>query len=39
MMMEGMGKPLERKEIKELIIRYDLATKKTRLGLLFKKKR
>ncbi len=37
LILDGMGKPLERREIKEIIIRHDLDIKKTRLELMFKK--
>ena len=34
-MLEGMGKSIERKEIKEIIIRYKIDGKKTRIQLIF----
>jgi len=39
MMLDGMGKPVERKKIKEIIIRYDLEEKKNRIQLIFSDKR
>ncbi len=33
-MLDGMGKPIERKKIKEIIVRYDLEEKKTRIQLI-----
>ena len=39
LMVDGMGKSVERKEIKEIIIRYNLDEKKTRLHLVFPRKR
>jgi len=38
-MLDGMGKSIERKEIKQIIIRYKLDEKKTQLQLIFHKKR
>lgn len=38
-MLDGMGKSIERKEIKEIVIRHNLDTKKTRLHLVFPRKR
>jgi len=38
-MLDGMGKSIERKEIKQIIIRYKLDEKKTQLQLIFLKKR
>ena len=38
-MLDGMGKSVERKEIKEIIIRHNLDEKKTRLHLVFPRKR
>jgi hypothetical protein len=39
LMLDGMGKSVERKEIKNILIRYKLNEKKTRLHLVFPKKR
>jgi len=39
LMLDGMGKSIERKEIKDILIRYKLNEKKTRLHLVFPKKR
>jgi len=39
LMLDGMGKSIERKEIKQIIIRYKLDEKKTQLQLIFLKKR
>ena len=39
LMLEGMGKSIERKEIKQIIIRYNLDEKKTILQLIFSRKR
>lgn len=39
LMLDGMGKSVERKEIKEIIIRHNLDGKKTRLHLVFPRKR
>lgn len=38
-MLDGMGKSIERKEIKQIVIRYKLNEKKTQLQLIFFKKR
>ena len=38
-MLDGMGKSIERKEIKQIVIRYKLNEKKTQLQLTFLKKR
>jgi hypothetical protein len=38
-MLDGMGKSIERKEIKQIIFRYKLDEKKTHLQLIFFKKR
>jgi hypothetical protein len=38
-MLDGMGKSIERKEIKQIIFRYKLDEKKTVLQLIFHKKR
>ena len=38
-MLEGMGKSVERQEIKDIILRYNLDRKKTRLRLVFPKKK
>jgi hypothetical protein len=39
LMLDGMGKSVERKEIKEIILRYKLDGKKTHLQLIFSRKR
>lgn len=39
LMLDGMGKSIERKEIKQIIIRHKLDEKKTQLQLIFLKKR
>jgi hypothetical protein len=39
LMLDGMGKSIERKEIKQIIFRYNLDGKKTQLQLIFFKKR
>jgi len=39
LMLDGMGKSVERKEIKDILIRYKLNERKTRLHLVFPKKR
>jgi len=39
LMLDGMGKSLERKEIKQIVIRCKLDEKKTQLQLIFLKKR
>ncbi len=39
LMLDGMGKSIERKEIKQIILRYKLDEKKTQLQLIFLKKR
>ena len=39
LMLDGMGKSVERKEIKEIVIRHNLDKKKTRLHLVFPRKR
>ncbi len=39
LMLDGMGKSVERKEIKEIIIRHNLDEKKTCLHLVFPRKR
>jgi hypothetical protein len=39
LMLDGMGKSIERKEIKQIIIRYKLDEKKTQLQLIFLRKR
>ena len=39
LMLDGMGKSVEHKEIKDILIRYKLNEKKTRLHLVFPKKR
>ena len=38
LMLEGMDKPVKRKELKEIVIRYNIAEKKTRLHLVFQRK-
>ncbi|MGP8330576.1 MAG: hypothetical protein ACT6FF_09720 [Methanosarcinaceae archaeon] len=38
-MLDRMGKSIERKEIKEIVIRHNLDQKKTRLHLVFPRKR
>ena len=38
LMLDGMGKFIEHKEIKEITIRHNLAEKKTRLHLVFPRK-
>ncbi|MFZ2071071.1 MAG: hypothetical protein WAV32_05675 [Halobacteriota archaeon] len=35
LMLDGMGKSVKRKELKEIIIRYNIEEKKTRLHLVF----
>jgi len=37
-MLNGMGKSIERKEIKDIVIRHNLDTKKTRLQLVLSRK-
>ncbi len=37
-MLEGMDKPVKRKELKEIVTRYNIAEKKTRLHLVFQRK-
>lgn len=39
LMLDGMGKSIERKEIKQIVIRHKLDEKKTQLQLIFLKKR
>ncbi len=39
LMLDGMGKSIERKEIKQIIFRYKLDEKKTHLQLIFFRKR
>ncbi len=39
LMLDGMGKSVKRKEVKEIIIRHNLNEKKTRLQLVFPRKR
>lgn len=39
LMLDGLGKSIERKEIKQIIFRYNLDGKKTQLQLIFFKKR
>ena len=38
LMLDGMGKPVKRKELKEIVIRYNIAEKKTRIHLVFPRK-
>ena len=38
LMLDGMGKPVKRKELKEIVIRYNIEEKKTRLRLVFRRK-
>jgi len=38
LMLDGMGKPVKRKELKEIVIRYNIEGKKTRLRLVFRRK-
>ncbi|MGB7531364.1 MAG: hypothetical protein WA977_00090 [Halobacteriota archaeon] len=38
LMLDGMGKPVKRKELKEIVIRYSIEGKKTRLHLVFRRK-
>jgi hypothetical protein len=38
-MLDGMGKSIERKEIKQIVFRYKLDEKKTHLQIIFLKKR
>ena len=38
LMLDGMDKPVKRKELKEIVIRYNIAEKKTRLHLVFQRK-
>jgi len=38
LMLDGMGKPVKRKELKEIVIRYNIEEKKTRLHLVFRRK-
>jgi len=39
LMLDGMGKSVERKEIKNIVIRHNLDTKKTYIQLVFPRKR
>jgi len=39
LMLDGMGKSVERKEIKDIVIRHNLDTKKTYIQLFFPRKR
>lgn len=39
LMLDGMGKSVERKELKEIVIRHNISEKKTRLRLVFPRKR
>ena len=38
LMLDGMGKSIKRKELKEIVIRYNIEEKKTRLHLVFPRK-
>jgi len=38
LMLDGMGKPVKRKELKEIVIRHNIEEKKTRLHLVFQRK-
>jgi hypothetical protein len=38
LMLDGMGKSVERKELKEIVIRHNISEKKTRLHIVFPKK-
>ena len=38
LMLDGMGKPVKRKELKEIVIRHNIEEKKTRLRLVFRRK-
>lgn len=38
-MLDGMGKSVERKEIKEIVIRHKIDEKKTRLQLVFPRRK
>lgn len=38
LMLDGMGKSVKRKELKEIVIRYNIDEKKTRLHLVFPRK-
>jgi len=39
LLLDGMGKPVERKELREIVIRYKLDEKKLRLHLVFPRRR
>jgi hypothetical protein len=39
LMLDGMGESIERKELKEIVIRHNISEKKTRLRLVFPRKR
>jgi len=39
LMLDGMGESVERKELKEIVIRHNISEKKTRLRLVFSRKR
>lgn len=39
LMLDGMGKPVEREEIKEIVIRHNIELKKTQIQLVFPRKR
>jgi hypothetical protein len=38
LMLDGMGKSVERKELKEIVIRHNISEKKTRLHIVFPRK-
>jgi len=38
LMLDGMGESVERKELKEIVIRHNISEKKTRLRIVFPKK-
>ena len=38
LMLDGMGKSVERKELKEIVIRHNISEKKTRLQIVFPRK-
>ena len=38
LMLDGMGKPVKRKELKEIVFRYNIEEKKTCLHLVFRRK-
>ena len=39
LMLDGMGKSVERKELKEIVIRHNISEKKTRLHIVFPRKK